>query len=67
MIVASMSRIGEYVTDAGNTVPSFRMRVVSRRLTGWPAPTLDMTASSSALRSSGTRSWMDSPTISSRE
>ena len=36
-IVPSASRIGETVSETGNTVPSFRTRMVSRCSTGWPA------------------------------
>ena len=67
VIAPSLSRIGETVSEIGNTVPSFRTRVVSRRSTGWPALILAMMAIDSPARSWGFVTPTDWPTISSLE
>ncbi len=64
-IAPSALRIGEMLSETGNTFPSFRIRKLSKHLTGWPNLIAAKTAVISWARSSGHKRVTDLPSISS--
>lgn len=64
MITPSAVRIGETVNETGKSVPSFRIRIVSKCSTGSPRRMRPSTMSSSGHRSSGMITLIERPTTS---